>query len=178
MENNNEGTTMPTNDTETQNTQTVNYEQEYRKQLLEIEKLKNAISKTNSENAEYKRKEAEKMTDEEKKAKELQELIDSKNKIEAELQTMKLEKDLLANGFSAEESAKLIRGNFSVKDIADIVKTRLEVQEKSLRAELIKDTTPSAPLGTGTTSGGKTKSDYALFQETKAKRSTSGKVEF
>ena len=59
------GATTP----ETQNTQPPekDYKHEYEKQLMEIEKLKNAISKTNSENAEYKRKELEKMSDDEKK---------------------------------------------------------------------------------------------------------------
>lgn len=178
---NNENTGVQTPEQGTQ----IDYEAEYKKVVAErdafradAEKQKQLKDKYATENADYKRKEVEKMSDEEKKSKELQDLIDSKNKIEAELQQMRLEKDLLANGFTADESAKLINGKFAVKDIAEIFKARLDAQEKSLRAELIKDTTPATPMGNGTTNGSKTKSDFALFQESKQKKATSGKVEF
>lgn len=180
MENNeNNGVQTPEQGTQ------IDYEAEYKKAIAErdafradAEKQKQLKDKYATENADYKRKEVEKMSDEEKKSKEFQDLIDSKNKIEAELQQMRLEKDLLANGFSADETAKLINGNFAIKDIADILKARLDVQEKSLRAELIKGTTPATPMGDGTTNGSKTKSDFALFQEKQNKNKTSGKVEF
>lgn len=179
MENNENGVQTPDNGTQ------IDYEAEYKKAVAErdafradAEKQKQLKDKYATENADYKRKEVEKMSDEEKKSKELQDLIDSKNKIEAELQQMRLEKDLLANGFTAEESAKLIGGNFSVKDIAEILKVRLDAQEKSLKAELIKGTTPATPMGNGTTNGSKTESDFAIFQKKKAQKDTSGKVEF
>ena len=134
MENNTQ--TDVTTSTNGENTQTpvinrdsIDYEKEYQKQAMEIERLKNAISKTNSENAEYKRKELEKMSDEEKKAKELQDLIDSKTKIEAELQEMKLEKEIYAKGFTDDECAKLKKSGVSVSAIScfsDILKARIE----------------------------------------------------
>lgn len=166
----NEGATTPTTNSDPQTQQpttpSVDYEQEYKKQVMEIERLKNAISKTNSENAEYKRKELEKMSDEEKKAKELQDLIDSKTKIEAELQEMKLEKEIYAKGFTDDECAKLKKSGVSVSAIscfADILKARIEENTKNVKATLIKDTTPVEKLGKGTTEN--PLSDFAKFQK-------------
>lgn len=173
MENNeNIGATTP----DTQNTQTAekDYKHEYEKQLLEIEKLKNAISKTNSENAEYKKKELAKMTDDEKKAKEYQDLVDSANQMKAELEQMKLEKSLLANGFTTEESEKLIKANISISDmkvLTDIIKEKVEMAVKSAKAEMIKDTTPSSPMGKGTANGD-AKSDFQKYQESKKTSTT------
>ena len=116
------------------------------------------------------------MTDDEKKAKELQDLIDSKNKMESEIKQMKLEKDLLANGFTAEESAKLINSNFSVKDIAEIIKEKVELAVKSAKAEMIKGTTPSAQMGNGTADGKNEKSDFQKYQESKTKTNNEVKL--
>lgn len=173
MENNeNNGVQTP----DTQNTQAPekDYKHEYEKQLMEIEKLKNAISKTNSENAEYKKKELAKMSDDEKRAREYEELVEAKNKMEAEIRTMKLEKELLAEGFTVEESEKLITSNFAVKSIAEIVKSKVELAVKSAKAEGIKDTTPNSPLGKGT-SDAQEKSAFQLRQESKNK--TNNRVE-
>jgi len=148
---NQEGAETPNNAGEPNAEQQIDYRAKYEEALLEIEKQKKVKDQYATENANYKKKEIEKMTDEEKKANELKELIDSKNKMEAELNQMRLEKDLLANGFTAEESEKLIKGNFAVKDIADIIKARLEASEKSIRAELIKNSTPTQPMGSGNT---------------------------
>ena len=159
------------NGVSTQNTQTPekDYKQEYEKQLLEIEKLRNAISKTNSENAEYKKKELAKMSDDEKEAKELQDLIDSNNTMKTELAQMKLEKECLANGFTAEESEKLIKGNFAVKDIAEIIKSKVDEAVKSAKAEMTKGSTSNGLLGKGTAEKGNEKSDFQKYQESKSK---------
>lgn len=175
MENNeNLGTTMPE-----QNAQAPekDYKHEYEKQLMEIEKLKNAISKTNSENAEYKKKELAKMSDDEKRAKEHQDLIDSANQMKAELEQMKLEKDLLANGFTSEESAKLIKANISIGDmkvLTDIIKEKVDLAVKSAKAEMIKNTTPSSPVGSDTTNGDE-KTGFQKYQASLNK--TNNKVE-
>lgn len=176
-----DATTSNTTGTETQ----IDYESEYKKVLAErdsykaeAEKQKGLKDKYASENADYKKKELDKMTDDEKKAKELQDLIDSKNKMEAEIKQMKLEKDLLANGFTAEESAKLINSNFSVKDIAEIIKEKVDLAVKSAKAEGIKDSTPSSPMGNGTTTDPNQKSEFAKFQAQQEKNKTQGKVEF
>lgn len=165
---------------ETQNTQAPekDYKHEYEKQLMEIEKLKNAISKTNSENAEYKKKELAKMTDDEKKAKEFQDLVDAKNQMEAEIKLMKLEKDLLANGFTSEESEKLIKANISISDmkvLTDIIKEKVETAVKSAKAEGVKETTPSSPMGKGTTKDAQDKTDFQKFQE--SQESNNNRVE-
>lgn len=179
----NEGATTPTTNSDPQTQQpttpSVDYEQEYKKQAMEIERLKNAISKTNSENAEYKRKELEKMSDEEKKAKELQDLIDSKTKIEAELQEMKLEKEIYAKGFTDDECAKLKKSGVSVNAIscfADILKARIEENTKNVKATLIKDTTPVEKLGKGTTEN--PMSDFAKFQKEEQAKMQPKEVKF
>ena len=168
-----EGTTIPQTDTPP----SIDYESEYKKMLAErdafkaeAEKQKGLKDKYASENAGYKKKELEKMTDDEKRAKEYQDLVDSKNKMEEEIRVMRLERDLLSNGFSAEESEKLIKSNFSVAEIANIVKTRVEDAVKSAKAEAIKTDTPSSLIGNGTAKGDG-KSDFQKFQE-KQKQST------
>lgn len=162
-----EGTEIPQTDT----TPSIDYESEYKKMLAErdafkaeAEKQKGLKDKYASENAGYKKKELEKMTDDEKRAKEYQDLVESKNKMEEEIRMMRLERDLLSNGFSAEESEKLIKSNFSVSEIANIVKTRVEDAVKSAKAEAIKTDTPSSLVGSGTAKGD-SKSDFQKFQE-------------
>lgn len=162
------------NNASSNQTQEVDYKSKYEQALLEIEKQKKVKDQYASENASYKKREAEKMTDEEKKAKDLQELIDSKNRIEAELKQMKLEKEVLENGFTKEECAKLIDGNFSVKDIADILKARIDANTKSIRAEILKSNT-SAPMS-NTTDGSNSKSDFAKHQEKVLSRNNTGEV--
>lgn len=181
MADNELGTEIPQTDTPP----SIDYESEYKKVLAErdafkaeAEKQKGLKDKYASENAGYKKKELEKMTDDEKRAKEYQDLVESNNKMAERLKAMELEKDLLANGFSAEESDKLIKGNFAVKDIADILKVRLEEQAKSIKAEMLKNTTPEAPMGNGTTTDPKQKSEFAKFQAQQEKNKTQGKVEF
>ena len=164
MENNeNVGTTMPENENQTQSSEK-DYKQEFEKQLLEIEKLKNAISKTNSENAEYKKRELAKMTDDEKKAKEYQDLMNSAEQMRAELEAMKLEKEFLKNGFTAEETTKLIEGKSAPSVIAEIVKAKVDLAIKSVKAELIKEGTTQQPMGNGTTSKD-SKTGFQKFQE-------------
>lgn len=157
------------NNVSTQNTENTqanekNYKQEYEKQLVEIEKLKNAISKTNSENAEYRRKAEAQMTEEEKKQKEWQEVLERNKQMSKQIEQMQLEKDLLANGFNSEESAKLIDGKFGVKIIADIIKTRVEAAVKSAKAEFTKGTTAQSLVGKGTTTE---TSDFQAYQANK-----------
>ena len=135
----------------------IDYESEYKKMLAEIDSYKAEVEKQKglkdkyaSENADYKKKELAKMSDDEKKAKEYQDLVDSANQMKAELAQMKLEKDLLANGFTTEESEKLIKANISIGDmkvLTDIIKEKVDLAVKSAKAELIKDTTPSSPMG-------------------------------
>ena len=139
-------------------TQTIDYEKEFKALTDKYNSLNDnymkksdAFDKVSSEVADFKRQQRDNMTKEQQQAEELKEIIENNNKLKAEVKQMRLEKDLLANGFTADESEKLIKGNFAVKDIADIIKARLEASEKSIRAELIKNNTPTQPMGNGNT---------------------------
>lgn len=160
---------------------TINYEEAYKKAIaerdsykLEAEKQKGLKDKYASENADYKKKAEDykkqvesQMSEEEKKAKEWQELLDSKKEMESKLSQMQLEKDLLANGFTTEESEKLIKGNFAVKDIATIIKERVDSAVKSAQAEFTKNSTSQSLMGKGSTDGKETKSAFQSYQESK-----------
>lgn len=163
-----DGATTPTTDTPTNNQ--IDYESEYKKVLAErdsykaeAEKQKGLKDKYASENADYKKKEIDKMTDDEKRQKEYQDIMESNKKMEAELRTMKLEKELLSNGFTGDESEKLIKCNFAIDDIkvlADLIRAKVEEAVKSTKAELLKGTTTTPPMGSPTTNGnGKTKAE-------------------
>lgn len=161
---------------ENKTTETINYEEAYNKvvaerdeALKEVSKQKSIKDKYASENAEYKRKAEENLTAEEKKAKELDELVQSNEKMKAEIRQMQLERDLLANGFSSEESAVLINGNFAVKDIADIIKNRVEQAVKSASIESTKNSTSRSLMGNGTAT------DKSLFQQYQEQKTKSNK---
>ena len=169
MENNeNVGATTP----ETQNTQAPekDYKHEYEKQLMEIEKLKNAISKTNSENAEYKKKELAKMSDDEKKAREYEELVKANNEMAEKIKSMELKNEFLNEGFTAEEFGKLLEEKFSAKSIATLMKNKVEEAVKSAKAEFIKGSTPDTPMGKGTTNNAQDKTDFQKFQESQKQK--------
>ena len=85
---------------------------------------------------------------------------------------IKLERDFSANGFTAEETAKLIDGNFAPKDIADIIKARVDEGVKSAKAEATKSSTADSLLGKGSANNGDAKSDFQKHQESKQKQST------
>lgn len=163
---------MENETTQTNNvTQTVDYEAEYKKILAErdslkaeSEKQKQLKDKYASENAEYRRKAEAQMSEEEKKQKEWQEVLDRNKQMSKQIEQMQLEKDLLANGFNSEESAKLIDGKFAVKIIADIIKQRVEAAVKSAKAEFTKGTTAQSLVGKGTTTE---TSDFQAYQANK-----------
>lgn len=165
----------------TENTQVPekDYKKEYEKQLLEIEKLRNSISKTNSENAEYKRQEADRKKKEleslpevERLTKELEAERNARKADTAEIAQLKLEKEFVANGFTADETTKLINSNFAVKDIAEIIKSRVDEAVKSAKAEFTKNSTSKGLLGGGTVDKGSEKSDFQKHQESKLHNST------
>lgn len=171
---------METNAQKEVNTGTqIDYEAEYNKMVAErdsykaeAEKQKRMKDQYATENADYKKKAEAQMSDEEKRAKEHKELLDSKANLEAEIAKLKLEKEFSANGFSAEETAKLIDGNFAPKDIADIIKARVDEGVKSAKAEATKASTADSLLGNGTANKGDGKSDFQKHQESKHNKST------
>jgi len=176
MENNETGATTPTNDTPIPESK-FDYESEYKKLQLELEKQKRLKDDYAKESAGYKKQLTEKMTEDEKNAQARKEFEDRMAQLEQENKTFKLEKGLLSEGFTADESNKLITSNFDGKVIMDIIKTRLEENTKSVKAGLIKATTPNDPVGNGTTNAPKGKSKFAIFQEEQEKANANKKVE-
>lgn len=172
MADNELGTEIPQTDT----TPSIDYESEYKKVLAErdafkaeAEKQKGLKDKYASENAGYKKKELEKMTDDEKRAKEYQDLVESNNKMAERLKAMELEREFLGEGFSVEEFGELSKNNFSAKSIAELLKAKIDVAVKSAKAEAIKTDTPSSLVGNGTAKGDG-KSDFQKFQESQKQK--------
>lgn len=168
-----EGATTPTTDTPP----SIDYESEYKKVLAErdsfkaeMEKQKGLKDKYASENADYKKKELDKMTDDEKKAKEYQELMESNQKMAEELNAIKLEREFLGEGFTVEEYAELSKEKFSAKSIATLMKSKVEEAVKSAKAEFIKGSTPDTPMGKGTTNNAQDKTDFQKFQESQKQK--------
>jgi len=110
----------------------------------EIANLKKAI-------AEYQEKENANLTDAQKKDLEHQTLIEEKEKLEKQVAEFKFKDELIKNGFSADECAKIVeaqsKGESIVSVYANIMKTRTEEATKSAKAESIKKSTPPAPQG-------------------------------
>ena len=156
----------------------VNYEQEYKRLQLELEKQKKLKDEYAKESAGYKKQLADRMTDDEKNVQAQKEFEEKMAQLESENKTYKLEKGLLSEGFTADECNKLISNNFEGKVIMEIIKARIEDNTKSIKAGLIKATTPADPVGNGTTSDPKgKKSGFALFQQEREEQSKNGKVE-
>ena len=132
---------------------------EYNDNATELAKLQEAIKKSNAENAEYKRKEQARMTDDEKKALADKEMQESFAKAQEEIKQYKLKEELLESGFTADEVKKLIEGNCSAKVYAEIYGAREEKLKKSLNLGGIKETTPKSGVGVG--SGASEDDDYA-----------------
>ena len=132
-----------------------------------------------TENADYKRQEAERKKKEldnlpevERLTKELEAERNARKADTAEIAKLKLERDFSANGFTAEETAKLIDGNFAPKDIAEIIKARVDEGVKSAKAEATKSSTADSLLGNGTANKGDGKSDFQKHQESRKQSST------
>jgi hypothetical protein len=161
-----------------------NYAEVIAQMKAENERLKNAISKTNSENAEYKRKEAEskkkameELPEIERLKAEFETLKAGKEAADKEIARYKAKNESLANGFTNEESDVLLNANCPIeliKPFAEIIKARLLEQEKSFKANGIKQAEQSKRMGAGTTA---TESDFKRFQAKKAKNDNSDIVE-
>ena len=154
----------------------IDYKAEYEKQKARADGLEIEVGKQKTEKDKYAREckayeeeKRAKMTEEERKTQEQQEMLDKYKAMESEVAQMKLEKDLLANGFTADESEKLIKGNFAVKDIAEIIKARVDSAVKSATAEFTKNSTSQSLMGKGSADGQGGKSDFQLHQESKKK---------
>lgn len=119
----------------------------------EIERLKNALSKSNSEAAGYKKQLREKMTeDEQKKQREQEEREELQNKYDKLLRESVIAKNkakLVALGYDeslADETAEAMADGDSEKVFANQQK-HLASFEKKVRAEALKDTPKPTPDG-------------------------------
>ena len=155
-------------------TATIDYEAEYKKMVAERDTYKAEADKQKrmkdqyaTENAEYKKKAEAQMSDDERRQKEYDDLVSSKQNLEAEVAKYKTEKEILANGFTATESEILIKGGCPidlVKPLAEILKARTEELEKTIKAQLLKETTQPSPMGNGNVGQNK-KTAYQEYEE-------------
>ena len=114
----------------------------------EVERLKTALSKSNSEAADYKRQLREKMTDDEAKAKEDAERMEKLQKdhdaLLREVNISKNKSKLIALGYDdklADETAEAII-NGDLDKVYENQKKHLDLVEKELRSKLLKETPP------------------------------------
>ena len=123
----------------------------------EIERLRNALSKSNSEAAKYKKELQEKMTDDEKKAKEsadeIEKLRSDYNELLKEKNIAKFKSDLLALGYEdklASETAEAMVSGDTTKVFAN-QKKHQEAMAQKIRSDILKDTPkPDGGNGSGT----------------------------
>jgi len=123
----------------------IDYKAEFDKLSAEYQKLKLALDKTNSENADYKRKERERLTDDEKRTLAEQERLEYIKKLEQSNKKFELEKTMLAKGFSQEETNVLVENASDPKamaeTMADILQARLLNNSKQVKAQILKSNT-------------------------------------
>jgi hypothetical protein len=138
----------------------------------EIERLKSALSKSNSENAEWKKKHRDALSEDEKKTQEKDELIqkltEERNTLLRESNVSKHKAKLLGMGYDetlAGKAAEAMADGDMVKAF-EYQQTHLEAFEKKIRADALKGTPKPVP----------DKKDGALTREQIAKMSVSEKV--
>jgi len=123
----------------------IDYKAEVDKLTAEYQKLKLALDKTNSENADYKRKERERLTDDEKRTLAEQERLEYIKKLEQSNRKFELEKTMLAKGFSQDETNILVENASDPKamaeTMADILQARLLNNSKQVKAQILKSNT-------------------------------------
>lgn len=127
---------------------------EYEDNLKDVERYKNAVSKANSEAAEWKRKHNALLSEEEQKKQASEEEL---NLLRQKVELMEKEKlvsehkaKLLALGYDeglADDTAKAFVSGNADKVFAN-QKVFLETHDKSVKAELLKNT-PTPPAGNG-----------------------------
>lgn len=164
-------------------TQTIDYEKEFKALQVKYNSLNDnymkksdAFDKVSSEVADFKRQQRDNMSEAQKQAEAQKELMESVKRLEAENANFKKEKEILANGFTTEECEKLMKGDMAVSVFAEILKTRLEENTKSVKANLIKESTPKEQIGDN--SAANTESDFLKFQKEQQKKEIGGRVEF
>lgn len=120
-------------------------------QSAEVERLKNALSKSNSENAEWKKKHREALSEEERKAQETADLIkqlqEQNQKLMRESDVSKHKAKFLGMGYEealAGEAAVAMADGDMAK-VFEFQQKHLEAFEKKVRADAMKGTKRPAP---------------------------------
>lgn len=145
---------MAENDNGTPQEQTIDYKAEWEKIQAENEKLRQSITKTNSENADYKRKLQERMSEDEKQQQAQKELAEHYKAIERENNQIKLSKQL---GFIEDETklneiSNLFVDGDTVGGLTAVnayVKDMQENLTKKIKAELLRTNPEPHPQSTG-----------------------------
>lgn len=143
-------------------------------QTAEVERLKNALSKSNSENAEWKKKHREALSEEERKAQETADLIkqlqEQNAKLMHESDVSKHKAKFLSMGYEealAGEAAVAMADGDMVK-VFEYQQKHLDSFEKKIRADALKGTPKPVP----------DKGDGAMTLESFKKMSAQERLEF
>lgn len=129
--------------------QEIDYKAELDKTLLELDRVREAMKKSNSENAEYKRKERENMSAEQQKAQDLKDLVESKKALEEKVAQYEREKLFVAQGFTAEEINDLTANEFSAESIKKLVDKRVADALENDKLKRVKETTQKQGMTSG-----------------------------
>ena len=120
-------------------------------QSTEIERLKNALSKSNSENAEWKKKHREALSEEERKAQETAELIEQLQKqnesLLRESSVSKHKAKFLGMGYeeALASDAAVAMADGDMEKLFSYQQKHQEALEKNIRAEALKGTPKPVP---------------------------------
>lgn len=120
-------------------------------QSAEVKRLKEALSKSNSENAEWKKKHREALSEEERKAQEtadlIQQLKDQNQKLQRESDVSKRKAKFLGMGYdealAGEAAEAMVDGDMA--KVFEFQQKHLEAFEKKIRADAMKGT--KKPVG-------------------------------
>lgn len=143
-------------------------------QTAEVERLRNALSKSNSENAEWKKKHREALSEEERKAQETADLIkqlqDQNEALLRESNVSKNKAKFLAMGYEealANDAAQaMVDGD--MEKVFTCQQKHQEAFEKKIRADALKGTPKPVP----------DKGDGAITREQVSKMSVSERIKF
>lgn len=120
-------------------------------QSAEVERLKNALSKSNSENAEWKKKHREALSEEDRKAQEtadlIQQLKDQNAQLMRESEVSKHKTKFLGMGYdeSLADEAAVAMVDGDMAKVFEFQQKHLEAFEKKIRADAMKGTKRPAP---------------------------------
>ena len=105
----------------------------------EVKKHKDLLSARNSEIADYKKKEADRMTDDEKNALHVQQLEEENKTLKRQNAINERVKDYVAIGYKEDLAKKIAEAEVDGKPTAQLHKEFITSREESIKAELMKD---------------------------------------